>query len=99
MMHTQFLNSGIDKALNLQLLLLQRLEMMSQKPTCMGCGMILPDWDFFDGPLVEKPPSNEGDIGLIPGPGTRISHARDSKVCEPLSKLQSPRALDLAHHN
>lgn len=55
--------------------------MMSQKRTCMGCGMILPDCNFPDGPLVEKPPFDEGDIGLIPGQGTRISHARGSKVC------------------
>ena len=57
--------------------------MMSQKPTCLGYGMILPDWDFPGGPLVEKPPSSEGDIGLIPSQGTRISHARGSKVCGP----------------
>ena len=25
--------------------------------------------------MVENPPSNVGDVGLIPGPGTKIPHA------------------------
>lgn len=56
---------------------------MSQSLLAWGYGMILPDWDFPGGPLVEKPPSNEGDIGLIPSQGTRISHAQGGKVCGP----------------
>ena len=31
--------------------------------------------DFPDGPVVENPPSNAGDTGLIPGRGTKIPHA------------------------
>ena len=31
--------------------------------------------DFPGGPVVEHPPSNAGCAGLIPGQGTRISHA------------------------
>ena len=31
--------------------------------------------DFPGGPVVENPPSNTGDIGLIPGWGTKIPHA------------------------
>ena len=28
------------------------------------------------GPAVKNPPSNAGDAGLIPDPGTKIPHAR-----------------------
>ena len=31
--------------------------------------------DFPGGPVVENLPSNAGDAGLIPGRGTKISHA------------------------
>ena len=31
--------------------------------------------DFPAGPVVENLPSNAGDAGLIPGRGTKISHA------------------------
>ena len=30
---------------------------------------------FLGGPVVKKPPSNAGDMGLIPGWGTKIPHA------------------------
>ena len=33
------------------------------------------DRDFLGGPVVENPPSNAGDAGLIPGQGTKIPHA------------------------
>ena len=33
------------------------------------------NWDFPGGPVVKNPPSNAGDEGLIPGPGTKIPHA------------------------
>ena len=32
-------------------------------------------WDFPGGPVVKNPPSNAGDVGLIPGQGTKIPHA------------------------
>ena len=32
-------------------------------------------WDFPGDPVVQNPPSNAGDIGLIPGEGTKIPHA------------------------
>lgn len=54
--------------------------MMSQRAYLPGVWYDSPDWDFPGGPLVEKPPSNEGDIGLIPSQGTRISHAQGGKV-------------------
>ena len=31
--------------------------------------------DFPGGPVVKNPPSNAGDVGLIPGGGTKIPHA------------------------
>ena len=29
-------------------------------------------WCFPGGPVVKNPPLSEGDVGLIPGPGTKI---------------------------
>ena len=31
--------------------------------------------DFPGGPVVKNPPSNAGDVGSIPGRGTKIPHA------------------------
>ena len=31
--------------------------------------------DFPGGPVVKNPPSDAGDVGLIPGQGTKIPHA------------------------
>ena len=31
--------------------------------------------DLLGGPVVKNPPSNAGDMGLIPHQGTKISHA------------------------
>ena len=31
--------------------------------------------DLANGPVVKNPPSNVGDVGSIPGWGTKISHA------------------------
>ena len=31
--------------------------------------------DFTDGPVVKNPPSNTGDVGSIPGRGTKIPRA------------------------
>ena len=32
-------------------------------------------WDFPGGPVVNNPPSNAGDVGSLPGWGTKIPHA------------------------
>ena len=32
-------------------------------------------WNFLGGPVVKNRPSNVGDVGLIPGQGTKILHA------------------------
>ena len=68
--------------------------------------------DFPGGPVVKNPPSNAGDVGSIPGRGTKIPHATghlslgattselallNERAC--CRKLQSPHALDPAHHN
>ena len=34
-------------------------------------------WDFPGGPEVKNPPCNAGDMGLIPGRGTKIPHAME----------------------
>ena len=36
-----------------------------------------PPFSSFEigGSVVKNPPSNAGDVGLIPGPGTKIPHA------------------------
>ena len=33
------------------------------------------NWDFPGVPVVKTPPSNAGNMGLIPGTGTKISYA------------------------
>ena len=32
-------------------------------------------WDFSGGPVVKNPPPGAGDVGSIPGQGTKIPHA------------------------
>ena len=36
-------------------------------------------WDFLGGPEVETSSSNAGNVGSIPGLGTKISHALGPK--------------------
>ena len=70
------------------------------------------DRDFPGGPVVKNPPSNAGDLGSIPGRGTKILHAvgqlspRTTTIelaClngrAACCKLQSPCALEPTHHN
>ena len=33
--------------------------------------------DFLDGPEVKNLPGNAGDVGSIPGQGTKIPHAKE----------------------
>ena len=70
-------------------------------------------WDFPGGPVVKNPPSNAGDMGSIPGQGTKIPHAtgqlsphatttdlaRLNKRACVQQKLQSPRAPEPTRHN
>ena len=50
------------------------------------------NWDFPGGPVVKNLPSNAGDVGLIPGRGTKIPRAAGQL---------SPRATATEHtgHN
>ena len=34
-------------------------------------------WDFPGGPVVKNPPCNGGDMGSIPGQGSKIPHASE----------------------
>ena len=67
-------------------------------------------WDFPGGPVVKNPPSNTGDVGSMPGRGTKILHAAGhlsphAATTEPtrsgahMPQLQRPRAAttELAH--
>ena len=61
--------------------------------------------DFPGGSVVEDPAYNAGDVGSIPGEGTKIPPAvgqlspRATTTELACGKLQSPRALELANHN
>ena len=44
--------------------------------------------DFPDGPVVKNPPSNAGDVGLIPGRGTKIPYVAGQ--LSPCMQLLSP---------
>ena len=47
-------------------------------------------WDFLSGPVVKNPSSSAGDMGLIPGQGTKI----------PCTAGQlSPCSFEPAHHS
>ena len=37
--------------------------------------------DVPGGPVVKNPPSNSGDLGLMPGLGTKILHAAEQLMC------------------
>ena len=44
--------------------------------------------DFPDGPVVKNSPHNAGDVGLIPGQGTKIPHAaRQLSPCTTTTEL------------
>ena len=47
-------------------------------------------WDFPGRPVVKNPPCNAGDSGLIPGQGTKVTHATGQL---------SLHALEPARHN
>ena len=38
-------------------------------------------WDVPGGPVVKNPPSNSGDVGSMPGLGTKILHAAEQLMC------------------
>ena len=61
--------------------------------------------DSPGGPLVKNPPSNAGDMSLIPGQGTEIPHAAGQlSLCaatpeEVGLQIQRPRALEPGCHH
>ena len=49
-------------------------------------------WDFPGGRVVKNPPCNAGDVGLIPGQGTKIPHAVEQ--LSPFLKTTEPTRHD-----
>ena len=47
-------------------------------------------WDFSGSPVAKSLPSNAGDTGLIPGQGTKISHAAGH--LSPRATMKDPHA-------
>ena len=60
---SQGLSQGPWKTVNLEVL-----------PTKQNRVLIRNIWDFPGGPVVKDPPSKAGDVGSIPGQGTKIPH-------------------------
>ena len=48
--------------------------------------------DFPSGPVIRNPPANAGDMGLIPGPRTKIPHASRQLSPTRSSEAHKPRA-------
>ena len=48
-------------------------------------------WDFPGGPVVKNPPSKAGDMGSVPGWGTKIVHAVGQISAS--AQLNSPHAI------
>ena len=44
-------------------------------------------WDFRGGPVVKNLPANAGDVGLIPGQGTKTQHSQINKYTLKNKKL------------
>ena len=53
--------------------------------------------DVPGGPVVKNPPSSAGDVGSIPGWGTKIPRAAGQLSCTP--QLQNPHTLEPTHRN
>ena len=47
--------------------------------------------DFPGGPVTKNPPFSAGNVGSIPGWGSRISHALGTKSCPPRQKAHMPQ--------
>ena len=63
--------------------------------------------DLPGGPVVKNPPSNAGDVGSIPGQGTKIPHATGqlsprATTTEPAhlnERAHVPQTTEPSHHN
>ena len=49
-------------------------------------------WDFSGGPVIKNLPLNAGDLGSIPGQGTKIPHALEQ--LSPGSTTTEPKHLN-----
>ena len=60
-------------------------------------------WDIPGSQVVKNPPANAEDVGLIPGPGTKIPHAMGQlSLCATTTEptcCRSSRALEPVLHN
>ena len=64
-------------------------------------------WDFHDGLMVKNLPCNAWDMGLIPGLGTKIPHAKGqvslyiatTEACAPQIESLCASAKDSARYN
>ena len=60
-------------------------------------------WDFPGGPVAKNPTSNAGDLGSIPGRGTKIPHASGQlSPSATTTEAHMPRAHapnKRSHHN
>ena len=52
----------------------------------------LVSWDFLGGPVVENLSTNAGEVGSIPGPGTKTP-------CAPEQPSPQDTTTELLHHN
>ena len=51
-------------------------------------------WDFPVGPVVKNLPRNSGDVGSIPGPGTKIPHASEQlSLCTTTESVYSNKKI------
>ena len=48
------------------------LKVVIPRPAAPGNVLEMQDWDFPGGPVVKNPPCSAGEVGLIPGQGTKI---------------------------
>ena len=60
--------------------------------------------DFPGGPVVKNPPANAGDVGWIPGWGTKIPQASEERslsaiIREPLSCNKDPVQPEMNQRN
>ena len=51
------------------------VKQYSRLENSLAVSLQVSTWDFPGGPVVKSPSCNAGDVGLIPGQGTKISHA------------------------
>ena len=66
---------------------------MDHRPKCKTENYKAPGRDFPGDPVVKNPPSNAGDVGSIPGQGTKIPRAMGQ-----LSSCTTAREKPMCHN-